>query len=161
MTRLLAFALVACVLLGARADASSRIAIVPLTADDDVQSRALAQEISSYLRTLIVGRSGPHRLTWRAPDPDLVRKLPACRNRVRCVASIGAEAGAQHVVHGTVLRNRLGFVIRLELVDAVHSSRVRTATDVVWQDVSDVTFVRSWVRAHYARLIGGRFARSS
>ena len=139
-----------------------RIAIVALDAPrDDDSARALSTQITAELRRLIVGKLGPYRLAAGTADPDRVRDLPICRVKPRCLAIIGIEASADLVVYGSVTKKDPGYLVQLMLVDVKSKRLVRIENAVLWQDATDVTVFRNWVRSHYARLLGARGARSS
>jgi TolB-like protein len=139
-----------------------RATVVPLTAKGaDAETRAFADQLSVELRRLVSARFGTYRLAVADPDPSLVRKLPDCRPEVKCLVAIGTGTNADHVIYGAVRRKAPGFLVRLVLVDVRKRQYVRALSAVMWQDATDVTTFRAWVRQHYAKLLGSRGAHSS
>ena len=139
-----------------------RAAVVTLTVakDADAETRAFAEQLSAELRRLIATGVGPYR-SAAGPDPALVAEIARCRPEVKCLAIIGAETNADRVVYGTVRRKDPGFHVHLVLVDVTRRRYERIVNSVMWEDASDVRTFRAWARKHYAKLLGGRGARSS
>lgn len=141
---------------------TQRVAIVAIDAPrDDDAARALSTQISAEMRRLIVGKFGPYRLAVANADPGRVHDLPLCKSLPRCLAIIGAEVNADFVIYGSVMTKDPGFLVRLMLVDVKTKRLVRIENSVFWQDPTEVTRFRNWVRMHYAKLMGARSARSS
>ena len=136
-----------------------RAVVVPLAADAD--TRAFADQLSAELQRLIASRFGPYRIALAEPDASLVAKVPRCKPEVKCLTMIGAGTNADRVIYGSVTRKAPGFRVRLVLVDVTKRRYERIVNAVMWEDATDVTTFRAWVRKHYAKLLGSRGARSS
>jgi hypothetical protein len=70
-----------------------------------------------------------------------------------CMAKIGGELAADHVVHGVISRRGRSRTIVLSLFEVATKQRVRSVTDTVASSVD----VKKWARAVYERLVDTEF----
>ena len=140
-----------------------RATVIPLAVAEkaDADTRAFTGQLSFELRRLVAAGFGTYRLAVADPDPVLVAKLPGCTPEVKCLVAIGAGTNADRVIYGTVRRKAPGFHVKLVLVDVTRRRYERIVDAVMWEDATDVTTLRAWVRKHYAKLLGSRGAHSS
>jgi hypothetical protein len=122
----------------------------------DAKTTQFAKELTEALRQRPKTGTGPYALA-PGSDKDLLemKLLSGCENEGKdCMASIGADLGADRLLYGKIEKRSNGYQVSLKLLNVGAKTNERSISDIVPFGESTGANLASWGKKLYAKLTG-------
>lgn len=147
--------------LAAIAAAKPSIAILGLEVKEsggtiDEKATTVASELTDALRARAQIATSPYSL---APDSNKelleLKLLSDCGDETpKCMAQMGDELSAEHLLYGRITKRKDGYQVSLDLLDVKKKSMVRSTSELIPFSETSAAGLQKWGRSLYNRLTG-------